>query len=146
MATGKIPFALPGFKVCSTKQLPDRIIVTARSTSPSATCPNCLTSSFRIHSYYTRKPRDLPVSELPVALSLRVRRFRCQNAKCDKKTFAESFPGFLYFRSRSTRRLSSALRHICFFLGGRAGARLAHKLSMPGSHYTLLRHRSSNSG
>jgi len=63
------------------------------------TCLLCGQSSRVIHSHYQRTLTDLPISEYCVQLVLQVRRFRCQNPKCPRKTFAKPLtgiaPGFL---------------------------------------------------
>ncbi len=82
-----IPFSLPGFEVTEVISTKENLIVCASSLRTDAECPACHAVSQRIHSYYQRTPRDLPVSGQTVQLHLRVRRFRCHNASCSQKTF-----------------------------------------------------------
>jgi hypothetical protein len=110
-----------------------------RANAIDAVCPTCQQSSDRVHSYYDRFPRDLPVSDHPVQLILTVRRFRCLNTQCFRKTFAEPLPDFVPFHSQRTVRLTGSLRRIGFSLGGEAGARLTKHLNMTTSPDTLLR-------
>ena len=104
-----------------------------------ACCPQCDQVSTRVHSYYRRLPHDLPVSEQPVRLLLEVKRFRCLNPLCPRRTFAESLPDLLAPRAQRTNRLQRAQRAVGFALGGQAGARLLHDLHMVTSPDTLLR-------
>ena len=73
-----------------------------------ARCPRCQTPSNTLHSRYIRRPADLPCAGRAVKLELRVRRFRCQNAQCPRRTFADRLPRLLPSRARRTRRLASA--------------------------------------
>ena len=75
----------------------------------------------------------------PIWLKLKVRRFRCDNPKCERKTFTEQFPDLVGRRRRRSTRLLVQLSHVCLALGGAAGARLADKMAMTASGSTLLR-------
>ncbi|MFG2909174.1 transposase family protein [Kitasatospora sp. NPDC048286] len=57
--------------------------------TPGATCPGCGAWSERVHSGYERRISDTAVSGRELLLHLRVRRFFCGNAACEKRTFAE---------------------------------------------------------
>src|SRR5450759_4875401 len=83
---------LPGCSVEQVSQTEEAIFITACSTTSSAPCPDCQQVSSRVHSTYLRSPQALPSSGRPVRLLLRVRRFRCANPTCRRKTFAEPFP------------------------------------------------------
>src|SRR3989304_1261916 len=87
-----IPFDLPGLEVDRVDSLGDLLVIRAHSTALEAMCPNCHQSSSRVHSHYTREPRDLPSSGRKVRLVLSVRRFRCQNVDCTRKTVADRRP------------------------------------------------------
>jgi transposase len=109
------------------------------SSRSSQVCPNCAYDSSRVHSHYRRRLADLPCQGRAVRLSLKVRRFFCQNPACARQTFAEQFPKLATAYARRTLRQGQTLRKIAFALGGRAGARLAHFLGLPVSFWTLLR-------
>ncbi len=85
-----LPFSLPGFEVTEVNSTAEQLIICATSQSVQAECPACHEASQRVHSYYQRSPRDLPVSGQVVQLRLRVRRFRCLGAQCSKQTFAKT--------------------------------------------------------
>jgi transposase len=132
-------FSLPGCEMTAVSQNDHVLTITAHTTAPTATCPRCGLSSRRIHSYYTRRPRDLPLWESAVRLVLRVRRFRCLNATCTVKTFAERLLELVRPAAQRTVRLTRALQQLGRALGGEAGARLGAKLHVPTSPDTLLR-------
>ena len=74
-----------------------------------------------------------------VRLDLEVRRLRCANAACPRRTFAERVPSLVIPRARRTRRLAEAQSRIGFATSAAAGARLARALAMPASASTVLR-------
>lgn len=83
--------------------------------------------------------RDTPIGLKPVWLAIQVRRFRCRNARCTQKTFAEQFPDWVGGRRRHTHRLMANLAQIGLATGGEAGARLARKQAMYTSPATMIR-------
>ena len=125
-----LAFLLPGCEIDSVRVGDWKLIIAAHPIKEVAVCPECALSSQRVHSYYVRKPRDLPIAGLVVRLSLRVRRFRCLNSACKKCTFAEDLPELLAPHAQRTNRLTAALYHIGQSLGGAAGARLLKHLFM----------------
>ncbi len=133
------PFLLPGFELQEIAITETEITVTACATSTTAVCPACQQTSSRIHSLYTRTPTDLPISGQAVRLSLRVRRFRCQNQTCHKRTFVEPLPEVVARSARQTKRLRATLKLFAVALSGRAGERLLKQLGMAVSGQTLLR-------
>ena len=72
-------------------------------------------------------------------LSLRVRRFRCQNQTCSKRTFVEPLPEVVARSARQTKQLRATLKLFAIALSGRAGERLLKQLGMGVSGQTLLR-------
>lgn len=130
---------LPGFCVEQINRIENHIVITARATSPTACCPDCQQPSARVHSYYTRSPLDLPSSGRPVSLVLHVRHFRCANAACPRKTFAEPLPNLLLPRAQRTSRLRESLRTLGEVVGGEAGAQVSKRQGMACSADTLLR-------
>jgi transposase len=77
--------------------------------------------------------------EESVRLHLEVRRFFCQNERCSRKTFAESFPHLVQAYARRTLRQTHVLEELAFALGGKPGAYLAEALGCSASRETLLR-------
>lgn len=116
----------------------DHIELKLKSTTLAAACPLCHQFSSCIHSHYRRRIADLPWASKSMIVSLRVRRFRCQNQQCSRKIFSErleSTPAY----GRRTKRMQQQLAQIGYQLGGQAGAQLATLLGMPISDTTLIR-------
>jgi hypothetical protein len=120
-------------------QTEESIVITASATTASASCPDCQQVSSHIHSTSIRSPKALPSSGRPVRLHLQVRRFRCANPTCRRKTFAEPFPLLIVPRAQRTCSVQQVLRVIGEAIGGRAGARLCQHLVLTCSFATLLR-------
>jgi transposase len=134
-----LPFLLPGFELQEISVTEAEITVTACATRKTAVCPACQQPSSRLHSFYTRTPADLPVSGQAVRLSLRVRRFRCQNQSCPQRTFVEPLPEVVARSARQTKRLRTTLKLFAVAVSGRAGERLLKQLGMAVSGQTLRR-------
>lgn len=104
-----------------------------------ATCPSCRTPSKRVHARYVRRPMDLPWRGYPARLILTVRRFRCDNSECARRTFAEDCGSSLPRLARRTLAATIELVSIAMVAGGEAGSRLARKHHLAISPDTLLR-------
>lgn len=111
----------------------------AAAIAASAICPACGHESDRVHSYYTRTPRDLPITGQTVRLTLHLRRFRCLDSACTTVTFSERLPDFLAPFAQRTVRVTTALTDLGIALGGEAGARQAKRTGIGTSPDTLLR-------
>jgi transposase len=131
---------LPGCRVDCVNQIdPSSLQLEAYGVREGARCPDCRVWSEAGHGSYQRRPADLPLLGRAVQIFLRVRRFRCHNAACARRTFAERLPGLLAPYARRTHRLAAAQGAVAVALGGAAGARLFPRLAMPASADTLLR-------
>ena len=121
-------------------QLCDEIMhVTVRCEAAGAHCPKCGAWSEAFHSSYERNLADLPIAGRRSVVDLRVRRFRCYQPGCPRKTFVEQVPALAERYAHRTRRLRSLLEEIGLALGGRPGSRHSKRLAMPTSRSTLLR-------
>lgn len=125
---------LEGLEVCG-----PTIQIKASTTGTAAACPACGSESNSVHSYYWRKPADLPIGDKYVQLQLRVRRFRCHNIACTRATFAERLSRFLPAHARRTSRLTEAIYQAGLELGGQAAKRLLPHLRIAVSRDTVLR-------
>lgn len=134
-----LPFQLAGFQVTHVLVTETRIVVQAEACRASADCPSCQQPSSHVHSYYSRTPKDLPVSGKPVQLVLRVRRFRCRNPECRQRVFAERFPEAVARSAQRTTRLSTSLAHFAALVSAEVGATLLQPLGIRVSPDTLLR-------
>jgi transposase len=79
------------------------------------------------------------VQGLRLRFRLGVRRFYCRVRDCVRQVFCERLEGLARSYARQTQRLAICLDLIAQALGGRAGARLAERLSLPTSATLLLR-------
>ncbi|MFE0379847.1 ISL3 family transposase [Streptomyces inhibens] len=111
----------------------------ARTVTREAACPACGTVSARVHGGYRRRLADLAVAGRRVVVDLAVRRFRCQAAECERRTFVEQVEGLTEPFARRTPSLRRTLERIALALAGRPAARLARHLSIPASANSLLR-------
>src|SRR4051795_11777320 len=116
-----------------------RLTLCVRLSGTAASCPGCRTESRRVQGHYWRCLGDLPCFGRPVILRVQVRRFRCVNDACPRRTFGEPLPRIARCRARHTDRLRSAHHAIALALGGNPGARLATRTGMPIGGTTLLR-------
>lgn len=135
----QIPFELPGFEIVQVDEYERQLKVIANSIARIATCPDCRTHTTSIHSYYTRSPRDLPSSGKEIRLVLHVRRFRCTNETCSRRTFAERISQITPLHGQRTVRLTQKLQEIVFETSAEGCSRQANHLQMPVSGDTLLR-------
>ncbi len=110
-----------------------------RAMGGASRCPACRQESWRIHSRYTRRLKDLPWEGIPVRIELRVRRFFCRTEDCGQQIFTERLANTVQRYARRTCRLSASLEQITLALGGSAGSRLAQQLGILASGSTLLR-------
>ena len=132
-------FPLPeGLEITSMSETPEELLVRVTSHRQISCCPTCSTPSSAIHSYYRRKPRDLPCVGRPIRLLLTVRKFFCRNPHCLRKVFTERLPDFIAASSRLTTRLRTEVQEIAFATCGKGGERLGDKLGMPISDASLL--------
>jgi transposase len=116
----------------------DGVVFEARAAAATARCPDCGTSSARVHGRYQRSLADLAVGGQPVVIRLEVRRFRCRVAGCARVTFAEQIDGLTAAHARYSPPLRAALTGIALALAGRPGARLAAVLGLRVGRDTLL--------
>ena len=110
-----------------------------RATQSRAVCPDCHSSSARIHSRYQRTLADLRCVSFRFQLLWTVRRFFCDNSACQRVTFAEQIPAVADRYARKTQRLKEQQSRIAYEAGGEPGTRLADYVSEPLSADTLLR-------
>jgi transposase len=118
---------------------PAAITLTVHRTAATAACPACRQRSRRVHSQYERSLRDEPLGGRQVTVRWRVRRFRCANRRCARRTFAEQAPRLTRRYARYSVPFRASLQQIGFALGGRPGERLCRGLQRPSSRMTLLR-------
>lgn len=102
-------------------------------------CPACGQISSRVHGRYRRLLQDLPVGGRPVLIGVTVRRLKCGNPDCQRRTFAEPLGELVRRHARNTSPLRRMLELLALALAARAGARLASLLGILTCRDTLLR-------
>lgn len=107
--------------------------------SPFGICPQCQNPSSKVHSYYERKVKDLPMSEKEVSLRIMVRKFFCQQPNCPRKIFAERFDTSLKPYERRLERCNAQIRGIGLSCGSKPGAKVCKLIALPVSASTILR-------
>lgn len=130
----------PGLVVERRSVVDGVVEVSGRVAGVAGRCPDCGTSSSSCHSRYVRTLSDLPISGTTVKLRLSVRRFRCRQRSCRRKTFSEPLAPSLGRRhGRRVARCDGLLHAVGLALGGRPGSRMMARLAAPWSKDTLLR-------
>ncbi len=127
-----------GLEITSISETKEELLVCVTSQREHSCCPVCGTISSTIHSYYRRKPHDLPCVGRPLRLVLTVKKFFCRETTCARKIFAERLPDLIEVSSRLTKRLRAAVQDIGFATCGKGGERLSAKLGIEISDATLL--------
>ncbi len=133
-----LPPSLP-LRLEQAEQKESWLTLTVVSTQEARACPVCGHPSASVHSRYQRTLADLPVQGLRLRFCLGVRRFYCRVRDCVRQVFCERLEGLARSYARQTQRLATCFELIAQALGGRAGARLAERLSLPASATLLLR-------
>ena len=125
---------IEGFEIDNTSRDEQGWRIEMHPTEKRGACPCCGRMSERIHSYYKRILRDLPVAAMYVTLVICARRFECRNDACQRQVFCERLGGlgaglFAKAHSRMSERLITGIRAIGFALNAerpRRGAREVH--------------------
>ena len=113
--------------------------VVEASGSGAAACPDCGELSSARHSSYWRHLKDLPLQGRAVQMKLRVGRWRCRNAGCERKIFCQRLASVTHKHAVETNRFGEVVQLVAYALGGRPGERLSTRLGLPVSDDTLLR-------
>lgn len=132
---------LPGFQITQIEIEPDQMdmVIYASIIPHPVLCPDCHHFTNRVHSYYSRIPHDISYGFYRLRLDLTVRRMRCINEFCKRKTFAERMPDFLPFHAQRTLRQTCLLKKLVFEVNGQAGSRICKYINMLASSDTLTR-------
>lgn len=73
-----------GLELTRMERLEDQLVLHVTTTSPSALCSLCQQPATRLHSRYRRGVKGLPCAGQRVRLILRVRKFFCDTAYCER--------------------------------------------------------------
>lgn len=133
-------FTLAGLSVENVALDGDGVLVSARSTPASASCPSCGRCARRVHSRYQRRLADLPAHGRRVEMVVTIRRLYCADAACERRIFAERLdPGAAAVHSRRTERLDGIVHQLGIALGRRPAQAVARRPLLPVSKDMLLR-------
>jgi transposase len=83
-----------GLEIIAVSTTEKELQIRVTSNRPNSICPRCSKPSHAIHSYYRRKPVELPCAGQRVRLELTVKKFFCREKSCPQKVFAERLPEF----------------------------------------------------
>lgn len=128
-----------GLEILTVSATEQELSIRVTSNRLTALCPRCGASSSKVHSYYRRKPLELPSAGQTLRLELVVKKFFCRKPTCTQKIFAERFPGFLEPNSRLTTRLRIVVQSIAGAFNAQGGARLGNHLGIHLSRMTYIR-------
>jgi transposase len=84
---------LSGLFIEAVEQRDGVVMLSGRARAATARCGRCRRRSGRVHSRYHRRLRDIAVAGMALLVEVQVRRFRCDNAGCSARTFAEQIDG-----------------------------------------------------
>ena len=129
---------MPEIQISNVVQGNNGVIMTATG-SGLRNCPECGTPSSSGKGKYIRQLQDLPVQGMAVRLEVCMRRWRCWNQVCSRKSFVERLEKSAVPHARRTHRVSELARLLGHATGGRSAERLLHRLGIPHSDDTVLR-------
>jgi len=127
-----------GLEIIAISVVEQELQVRVTSNRLSSCCPLCSTPSSAIHSYYRRKPLELPCAGRVVRLLLSVKKFFCRVTSCPRKIFTERLPDVLEPSSRLTTRLRTLVQAICTAFNAKGGTRLGKQMGIHLSRMTFL--------
>lgn len=139
MATSPFLPLPAGIEIETVSTIAAQVVVTLRTTMPTACCPGCTQPTTRVHARYQRTVADLPAVGQPVRLILAVRKFVCRTTTCSRRIFTERLPDLVQPWARMTDRLRRAIAALGFASSGEATARVAPTLGIHTSPATVLR-------
>ncbi len=128
-----------GLHITAISETEEGLLVRVSSNRSHSHCPICSTPSSAIHSFYRRKPLDLPCTGQPIRLVLSVRKFFCRADTCPRKIFTEQLPELIQPYSRLTTRLRTLIQAISSVLNGKGGAQVGEHIGFHFSRMTFLR-------
>ena len=89
----------------------ERIYLHVYSIRKKLICPYCGKPSTRVHSRYERSFQDLPIQDKKLIVVINNKKMFCDNPKCNKTTFAETY-GFLLPKGKKSKRLLEKITDI----------------------------------
>lgn len=133
------PLGMDYFEITGVKMEEGTAILSLNSKQIGRICPVCGTMASKIHSYYFRTIKELPVFDYKVLLKLRSRKYYCDNLVCNRKVFTERYANYFMTYKRVSDRLERKLLKIALLVGGNSGAKLCRTLNISASSSTIIR-------
>lgn len=98
--------------IVTSKEIKDGIMYIYCETAKQNTkCKYCGSESENVHSTYTRVISDLPIQNYKVKLVIKVKKYFCNNKKCQHTTFAEPL-NFVEKNAIRTKRLDEYINYV----------------------------------
>jgi transposase len=116
-----------------------KLQLSIRPVAEAVACPCCQTTTRRVHSHYERQVQDVAWGGRQVAITLKVRRFFCDNARCPRRIFVERLPGLAAPHARRTERLVRFMQQLGLVSGGTVGVEILRQLPVRTSRWTVVR-------
>ena len=116
-----------------------RTLITLSSDKKIGSCPICNNVSSELHSYKERFIQHTPFLGKPLDLKFILRKWRCVNSCCNRKTFTESLSFFVDIKQRASKDLIKMQTDIALISGGKAGKRIMEVIGVRTSNDTLIR-------
>lgn len=129
---------LPGIRLKGISMNDDQFYVSAKITSKYGSCPLCGSRSKRLHSYYSRRLKDLPIVSRSVNIELTVRKIFCDNPKCSRKIFSQRLPDKVVPYSRRTSRANERLLHLSKETSANKGSWISEQMMLGAAPQRVL--------
>lgn len=121
------------------KEIIDRIMYIYCDTQKQKTkCKYCGQESENVHSVYKRTISDLPIQNYKVKLIINVKKYFCNNSKCQHTTFAEPLE-FIEDNAIRTKRLDNYINKIGLRTSSKDAERQVKDTYVNISNNTILR-------
>lgn len=117
----------------------DGIIIHIHDKRITSKCPCCGKRSSHVHSYYHRTMTTLSLHGQRVKIVAKTRRYKCENPKCKRKTFASQIDGVTERYSRMTLEARHYLEGLLVHVPATVGSIQSTISGMPISASTALR-------
>ncbi|MEM6473940.1 MAG: transposase family protein, partial [Planctomycetota bacterium] len=103
-------------------------------------CPACGARLTRSHGWHRRTLQDLPIAGVTLRHRVALRRWRCGNKHCGRRTFTQADETVFTHHGRRTVRYDDIVFHLGKALGDLSAERLFGRLGLAISDDTILRH------
>jgi len=116
----------------------EQVTIHIKSRTREVNCPKCGEVTRAYHSTYIRKIQDLPILGKSVRIIVTAYRYKCENAKCVQKVFAESLNGFAGWNRRKTERLEEFIVTLAMEMNCESCSRVCGEIGVKVSGDTVI--------